>query len=244
MRDLRAECLPSFHLSDASLLSSSELQVAPHLLSQYLLGAGTVLQKSVVQTCYSILQRRTIWKNNVASKRISEKMEKALNDQMTSEAFQAQVYLSYASWAEVSGYPGIAEFLYKHMNEERKHMFKFLKYINNRGGEAKIQAIGAPPPNPKGVKDCLEKTLQHEIDNSMAIDKIVSLALEERDWATFNFGQWFVQEQIEEETLIKQLLDKYFLSAGRPNDDSNLYELDKDLATASQEVTIPSHEEL
>ena len=88
----------------------------------------------------------------MASKRISEKMENALNDQMTIEAFQAQVYLSYASWAEVSGYPGIAEFLYKHMNEERKHMFKFLKYINNRGGEAEIQAIDAPPPNPKGVK--------------------------------------------------------------------------------------------
>lgn len=53
MRDLRADCLPSFHLSDASLLSSNDPQVAPHLLSQYLIGAGTVPQKSVVQTCYS-----------------------------------------------------------------------------------------------------------------------------------------------------------------------------------------------
>ena len=180
----------------------------------------------------------------MAAKRISDKMETALNAQMTTEAFQAQVYLSYASWAEVTGYPGIAEFLYKHMNEERKHMFKFLKYINNRGGEAKIQAINAPSPNPTGVKDCLEKTLQHEIDNSKAIDKIVSLALEERDWATFNFGQWFVREQIEEETLIKQLLDKYMLSTGRPDDDTNLYELDKDLATTSQQVKTPIEEEL
>jgi ferritin len=170
-------------------------------------------------------------------------METALNDQMTCEAFQAQVYLSYASWAEVHGYPGVAEFLCKHSNEERNHMLKFLKYINNRGGEAKIQAIDAPPANPMNVKECLEKALQHEIDNSKAIDKIVNLALEERDWATFSFSLWFVHEQIEEETLVRQLLDKYVLATGRPDDDTSLYELDKDLAVASQHAKIPREEE-
>ena len=83
------------------------------------------------------------------TKRISDKMEKLMNTQMTREAYQAQVYLSYASWAEVNSFSGVASFLYGHMHEEREHMFKFLKYLNDRGGEAKIEAIDAAPKNPK-----------------------------------------------------------------------------------------------
>lgn len=178
------------------------------------------------------------------TKRISDKMEKALNDQMTKEAYQAQVYLSYASWAEVNSFPGVANFLYKHSTEERNHMFKFLKYINDRGGEAKIEAIKAPPANPKNIGDCLKKALQHEIDNSESINEIVNLAHEEKDWATFSFGQWFVKEQIEEETLINELLDKYTLASQEKDGNSNLYKLDADLNNAPQEVGIPREETL
>ncbi len=175
------------------------------------------------------------------TKRISDKIEKALNDQMTREAYQAQVYLAYASWAEVEGFPGIAAFLYKHMDEERGHMFKFLKFINGRGGKCRIQAIDAPPDDPKDMDDCLQRTLQHEIDNSASIDAIVNLAHEEKDWATFNFAQWFVQEQIEEETLINNLIDKYGLAARQPNH-ANLYALDRDMSSAPQDIAIPTEE--
>ena len=176
-------------------------------------------------------------------KRISDKIEKALNDQMTREACQAQVYLAYASWAEVNGFPGIAAFLYKHSSEERQHMFKFLKFINDRGGKCKIEAIAAPPKDPKDMKDCLQKTLQHEIDNSASIDEVVNLAHDEKDWATFNFAQWFVREQIEEETLVNNLIDKYGLAAQQP-DHANLYALDRDIAGAPQEIAIPREEVL
>lgn len=178
------------------------------------------------------------------TKRISDKMEKALNDQMTREAFQAQVYLSYASWAEVKGFAGISNFLFKHSQEERQHMFKFLKYINDRGGRAVIDPIAAPGPDPSDIQDCLQKTLQHEIDNSKSIDTIVNLALEEKDWATFNFGQWFVQEQIEEETLVNEVLDKYSLAAGGHEKTANLYDLDRDMADAPQDAEIPRQAEL
>ncbi|MDZ4852741.1 MAG: ferritin [Pirellulaceae bacterium] len=178
----------------------------------------------------------------MAKKRISDAMEKALNDQMTLEAYQAQVYLSYASWAEVNGYPGIATFLYKHMNEERQHMFKFIKYINARGGKTRIEAIATPPADPKNINECLQRTLQHEVDNSVSIDGIVSLALEEKDWATFNFGQWFVKEQIEEEELINNLIVDYHL-ASQNNENANLYGLDKDMQSAPQAARIPRDEE-
>lgn len=178
------------------------------------------------------------------TKRISDKMEKALNDQMTREAFQAQVYLSYASWAEVKGFAGISNFLFKHSQEERQHMFKFLKYINDRGGKAVIDAIDAPGPDPSDIQDCLQRTLQHEIDNSKSIDAIVNLALEEKDWATFNFGQWFVREQIEEETLVNGVLDKYSLAARGHEKTANLYDLDRDMSDAPQDAETPRQAEL
>ncbi|WP_026977375.1 ferritin [Flavobacterium tegetincola] len=177
-------------------------------------------------------------------RRISEKMEQLLNKQMTREAYQAQVYLSYGSWAEVNSFPGISAFLYKHSNEERQHMFKFLKYINDRGGNATIEAIPAAPVHPKNIGECLNAVLQHEINNSKEIDKIVNLAHEEKDWATFNFGQWFVKEQIEEETLIKDVIDKYNLASTETSKNNNLYEMDKDLGSASQEGTLPREETL
>ena len=173
------------------------------------------------------------------TKRISDKMEKLLNTQMTTEAYQAQVYLSYASWAEVNSYGGIATFLYGHMQEEREHMFKILKYINDRGGKTKEEAIKAPPADPKDLGDCLQEILKNEIDNSEKIDKIVNLAHEEKDWATFNFGQYFVKEQIEEETLINEVIDKYNLAATKDAKNGNLYDMDKDLTNASQEAETP-----
>ena len=99
-------------------------------------------------------------------KRISEAMEQALNKQMMEEATQAQAYIALGSWAEVNNYPGIADFFYKHSAEERNHMFKFLAYINERGGEAKIEAIPAPRDNPVSLETCIEDVWQHELENS------------------------------------------------------------------------------
>lgn len=173
-------------------------------------------------------------------KRISDEMESLLNKQVTKEAEAAQVFLAYGSWAETQSFSGASEFFYKHAAEERDHMKKFINYINIRGGEAKIEAISAPPANPENLKDCLEKALKHEIENSKSIDKIVNLALEEKDWATFNFAQWFVQEQIEEEALVNELIDKYELATQTKDGNTNyLYDLDKDLKSAPQHVDIP-----
>ncbi|MXV39093.1 ferritin [Flavobacteriaceae bacterium Ap0902] len=175
-------------------------------------------------------------------KRISDRMEEQLNIQLTKEAEAAQVFLAYGSWAETQGFPGIAEFFYGHEEEEREHMKKIMRYINGRGGESKFPSIPAAPANPENLKDCLNKALKHEIENSKAIDEIVNLAHEEKDWATFNFAQWFVKEQIEEETLVQNLIDKYNLASDEKENNENLYELDKDLATAPQEVKIPREE--
>ena len=76
---------------------------------------------------------------------VSKKVEAALNKQIVLEGESSQFYLSMASWAENQGYVGTAEFLYRHADEERQHMLKLVRYINERGGIAKIPSIAEPP---------------------------------------------------------------------------------------------------
>lgn len=172
-------------------------------------------------------------------KRISDEMEQILNKQITREAHASQVFLAYGSWADTKKYSGASEFFYKHAEEEREHMKKLIDYVNTRGGEVTIEAIPEPPKAPIDLGDCLKKTLKHEIENSESINEIVNLAFEEKDWATFSFAQWFVKEQIEEEALVMELLDKYELATQQKEGYTNLYDLDKDLKKTPQHVDIP-----
>jgi ferritin len=165
--------------------------------------------------------------------RLSKKISTALNAQVTKEAHASQIYLSYASWASRHGFSGISHFLFKHAEEERNHMMKLIEYILNRGAEVTITAIPAPHENPANLLSCFEKIFEHEIANTKAIYAVVKLSHEEEDWATFNFMQWFVQEQIEEETLALNLLDKIKLSGGEKISNNALYLLDMDLAQTS-----------
>lgn len=170
--------------------------------------------------------------------RLSEKIEKILNHQVTKEGNAAQIYLSYAVWADSEGYAGIANLLFRHSGEEREHMMKVIGYIQERGGKSKIQALAAAPKDPKNLQECFEKIFQHEVDNSNAIYEIVSLAMEERDWATWNFAQWFVKEQIEEETLVMNLLDKLKVAGGAKATNESLLYLDAQLGDHNDEADL------
>ncbi len=75
---------------------------------------------------------------------LSKKLEKALNSQIQIEAESSQVYLSMASWAEVKGLEGIATFMYDQSDEERMHMLKLIKFVNERGGHAKVATLECP----------------------------------------------------------------------------------------------------
>jgi len=162
--------------------------------------------------------------------RFSERMEQELNLQMTREAEASQLYLSFASWAEVQGFPGIAKFLFHHSDEERVHMLKFIAFINQRGGHCKINALGAPPQDPQTLHELFEKIREQEIKNSNEINKIVEIGYEEKDYPTNNFLQWFVQEQLEEEALATQLLDQLKIIGEESPNRGGLYEFDRNIA--------------
>ena len=160
-------------------------------------------------------------------------MEKALNDQIRVEAESSQVYLSMASWAEVKGLEGISQFMYKHSDEERMHMLKLIKYVNERGGHAHISDLKAPETEFGTFQKMFQDLYDHEIFVSKSINELVHVSLEERDYATHNFLQWYVAEQIEEEALARTILDKINLIG---NDKGGLYLFDRDV----QQITVES----
>ncbi|HEU0226524.1 MAG TPA: ferritin [Arachidicoccus soli] len=168
--------------------------------------------------------------------RLSKTIEAALNAQMTKEAYASQIYLAQASWATGEGYEGIGNFLFRHAHEERNHMMKFLEYILNRGGKVAIAAIAAPGKNPSNLQECFNKVFEQEVDNTTSIYKIVKMSMDEEDWATWNFMQWFVKEQVEEETLSLNLLDKIKIAGGEKATDEALLELDKELKSMADEA--------
>ncbi|RKR14523.1 ferritin [Maribacter vaceletii] len=164
---------------------------------------------------------------------LSKKIEKALNAQIKIEAESSQIYLAMACWAEVKGLEGVAGFMYDQSQEERDHMLKLVKFINERGGHAQISQLAAPNVTFTSFKEMFEKLLEHEIFVSSSINDLVHITLEERDYATHNFLQWYVSEQIEEEAMARTVLDKINLIG---NDKGGLYLFDRDI----EQLTVTS----
>jgi ferritin len=159
---------------------------------------------------------------------LNEKIETALNRQVQLEAESSQYYLAMASWAENNGYNGVANFFYTHSDEERMHMLKLVKYINERGGVAKIGTLPAPSTSFDSLDQIFLNLLKHEVNVSNEINGVVEICLKEKDYTTHNFLQWYVAEQIEEEALARLILDKLKLIG---NDKGGLYLFDRDLST-------------
>src|SRR6478736_2345074 len=111
--------------------------------------------------------------------RLSKTLAAALNDQMTNEAHASQIYLSYAAWADNHGFAGIANFLFRHANEERNHMMKILEYILERGAKVKVEALPSHPEDPESIQNCFERIFEHEVDNTKGIYKLVKLSFVE-----------------------------------------------------------------
>ena len=168
---------------------------------------------------------------------LKEKMLDALNNQIKLEAESSQIYLGMASWAEVQGLNGIADFLYEHADEERMHMLKLIRYVNERGGHAFVPPLDGPKNEYKNVRDVFETFLQHEIEVSGHIDDLVGLAFAERDYSTHNFLQWYVAEQIEEESLARTILDKLDLIG---DDKGGFYMFDRDLVNIKSSLSSPN----
>ncbi len=157
---------------------------------------------------------------------INKNVEKMLNEQAQKEEFSARFYLAMAIWCEVNGYSGAATFLYNHTNEERMHQMKIIHFINERGGKAVLFELEAPKVEFNSLQDIFTQVLTHEEFVTNAINELYGLTIEEKDYTTGNFLQWYITEQLEEENTMRTILDKIKLVG---KDKAGMFHIDKEL---------------
>ena len=137
---------------------------------------------------------------------ISEKMQDALNEQVNKEFYSAYMYLAMSAYCDNLGLPGFAYWMRMQYEEESVHVTKMFDYILAQGGSVHLKTIEEPPKEYGSPLEVFEKTLEHEQYVTRLIHKLMDLAVEERDYASQTFLQWYVTEQVEEEANVNDVV--------------------------------------
>ncbi|PKH24990.1 ferritin [Enterobacterales bacterium CwR94] len=164
---------------------------------------------------------------------LSNEMIAKLNDQLNLEFYSANLYLQMSAWCSDKGFDGAASFLKQHSREEMDHMQRLFDYLSDTGALPVLGSIAAPPVSFNSLQELLQMTYDHEKLITGKINELAHAAMTVADYSTFNFLQWYVSEQHEEEKLFKSVLDKLALVG---NSGEALYFVDKDLGSMSNTV--------
>ena len=156
-----------------------------------------------------ITNQETFKGMNKRNRSLSQETEELLNKQVKLEDISSAIYLSMASWCEINGYENSAAFLYEHTEEEKMHMMKIFRYINETGGHALVPDVTNIKHEFDSLRKVFEEVLEHEIFITDSIHNIVNHCYSNKDFTTFNFLQWYVTEQREEETLARRLVELF-----------------------------------
>lgn len=159
---------------------------------------------------------------------LNEKMEAAINGQINAEIYSSYLYMSMATWFDAQSLPGMAHWMRVQAQEEMTHAFKLYNYVNERGGRVILSAIDGPATEWDSPLAVFQAVAEHEAKVTGLINGLMDLALELRDHASSSFLQWFVDEQVEEESSASDTVGQMKLAQDNP---SALLMLDKDLAT-------------
>ncbi len=167
---------------------------------------------------------------------LSEKLLKALNEQITHEFDASNLYLSMAAYCAAEGYPGFSNFFVAQAEEERFHAMKIFHYVNELGARAVVSGLPEPKQDFGTVKGAFEAALAHEELVTGLINNLADLAEAEKHRPTMNFLQWFIDEQVEEEASFNEILDKFkIIGESGPA----LYHLDQELGQRVFEPDAP-----
>lgn len=151
-----------------------------------------------------------------------------LNNQVNAELYSSNLYLQMAGWCRVKGLHGAATFFKGHAEEEYFHMKKIWNFLEDNGVRPRLGEIEAVKLEANSLKDVLAQAYEHEQLVTSLINKCVETAQAANDFKTFNFLQWYVDEQVEEEQLFSDVLAKFDIAG---EDGVSIYYIDKDLAT-------------
>lgn len=151
-----------------------------------------------------------------------------LNGQLNKEYFSSYLYLQMSAWCQSKGYLGASKFLQHHSEEEMQHMQRFYAYITESGYMPELDEISKPQSIYSSFSDVFNIAFKHEKLITEEINQIAELSLSSKDFCTFNFIQWFIAEQHEEEKLFKIVIDKINLAQ---DNKQAIYSLDNELST-------------
>jgi len=158
---------------------------------------------------------------------VSEKLLKAINDQLNFEFESAHIYLAMAGYCNDLDLDGFANFFLVQSEEERFHAMKFYNFINEMDGRINIETMKAPQNEYDSLVDVFKKALEHENIVTKRIYELMDLANEEKEHATISMLKWFIDEQVEEQSTFKALIKKL----ERLGDNNHgIYMLDAELA--------------
>jgi ferritin len=157
----------------------------------------------------------------------NEKIQKAFNDQINAELYSAYLYLSMAAYFQGMNLLGFANWMRCQSQEELLHAMKFYNFIHDRNGEVQLAAIQGPPTEWKSPLNAFEEAYKHEQKVSSLINNLVDLAIQEKDHAANSFLQWFVTEQVEEESSADGVVQQLKLAGDHG---SGIFLLDRELA--------------
>ena len=158
----------------------------------------------------------------------SEKMNAAISEQINAEIFSGYLYLAMAAWFAEKGLGGCENWMKIQAQEELSHAMKFFNHVYERGGKVEIKAIAKPDTEWTSPLSVFEATLKHEQHVTSLINDLMTLSIEERDYASQNFLQWYIAEQVEEETTAEEIRSKFELAG---DSKPALLMLDKELGT-------------
>ena len=156
---------------------------------------------------------------------LKKTMQDALNAQMNAEIYSAYLYFSMSAYFESLNLRGFANWMRVQAQEEMMHAMKFYDYILERGGRVLTSPIDAPPTDWDSPLAVFTNTYAHEQKVTSLIHALVDLAVKEKDHATTNFLQWFVGEQVEEESSADAIVQQMKLAADAPH---AIFMLDKE----------------
>lgn len=139
---------------------------------------------------------------------LNAKMQEALNKQLNAELFSSYLYLSMAAYFESQSLAGMAAWMEKQSAEEYGHAMKFYSFINERHGRVNLTQVETPRTEWNSPLEVFEESFRHEQKISGLINHLVKLAIDEGDYAAHTFLQWFINEQVEEESTVLAIVDK------------------------------------
>lgn len=157
---------------------------------------------------------------------LSEKLLKALNEQITHELHAAHLYTAMAAYCVGVDLDGCSNFFLMQAEEERFHAMKLFNYVGDQDGEIILGALENPYNTYENILEVFKAALEHEKLVTSQIYNLMDIATEEREYATISFLNWYVDEQVEEEASFNTLIQKFKVAM---NDESMLYMLDQEL---------------